>query len=312
MSGMKISQELLGFEVRTRGKRWRLFLGKQMRQLLPAFRLNRHLAWLFGRSIKVSVMGRTLYLDLRDEAVSSSLYSEGIWEPEETAFVEKTLRPGMVFVDIGAHIGYFALMASGIVGNSGKVFAFEPDPGNFSLLERNVNTNHCQNVVVEQKAVTASSDKLLLYRSPNNWGDHRAYKPQYETGRDGRERRSAISVQATSLDAYFEQNPTRIDFVKMDIQGSEYAAFAGMHRVLEQNPDIVVLTEFWPKGLREAGVRPEVFLDAARESGFGFYRLDRAGPCEVSVAGVLEQVSGGAYTSLIFSRKKLFGWETRK
>ena len=309
---MKISQELLGFEVRTRGRRWRLFLGKLMRQLLPEFRLNRHLAFLLGRSVNVSIMGKTLNLDLRDEWVSSTLYAEGSWEPDETLFIQKTLRQGMVFVDVGAHIGYYTLIASEIVGNAGKVFAFEPDPRNFALLQRNVSANHCQNVVMEQKAVTASSGKLLLYRSGRNFGDHRIYEPPGEIADERGKRRSAVCVDAISLDAYFERNPMRIDFLKMDIQGSEYAAFAGMQSVLQQNFDIIVLSEFWPTGLRQAGAPPEAFLDAARACGFGLYRLDQAGPCEVSITDVLQRLSGDAYTSLIFSRQKPSRWDTQE
>src|ERR1700683_4764640 len=111
-----MSPRVFRFELLTRGRRWRTFLGNFVRRGSPDFRLHRLLATCFGRSIKVSIMGKTIYMDLRDEAVSSALHDRGVWEPDETLFVENTLREGMVFVDIGAHIGYYTLIASAIVG----------------------------------------------------------------------------------------------------------------------------------------------------------------------------------------------------
>ena len=305
MRKMNISQELLALEVHTRGKHWRLFVGRCVRRLFPGFRLNRRLASLIGRSVKVSVMGKMLDLDLRDEAVSSAIYVEGVWEPCETSFVEKILRPGMVFVDVGAHVGYYTLLASGIVGSGGRVYAFEPDPGNLAFLRRNVRNNQCQNVVVEHKAVTASSGQLLLYQSANNFGDHRIYEPTDEPAKPREKRRSIVSVDAVSLDAYFERNPRRIDFLKMDIQGAEYSAFVGMRGVLRRNPEIIVLSEFWPSGLSQAGVPPELFLSEAQRCGFGLYRLDQNGPHQASIAEIMQSVSSGAYASLVFSRERL-------
>ena len=61
-------------------------------------------------------------------------------------------------------------------------------------------------------------------------------------------KRSAVAVEAISLYDYFAANPTGIDFLKMDIQGSEYDAFIGMRRTLQQNSGVTILTEFWPTG----------------------------------------------------------------
>ena len=98
-----------------------MFLGRAVRQALPGFRLQVQLASLFGRSVKISVKGKMLHMDLRDGAVSSAMFTEGIWEPEETKFLEKNLRPGMVFVDIGAHIGYYTVLASSLVGSTESI-----------------------------------------------------------------------------------------------------------------------------------------------------------------------------------------------
>jgi FkbM family methyltransferase len=275
-----------------------------MRQALPRFRLQTRLASMLGRSVKVSVMGKTFNMDLRDGAVSSTLFAEGIWEPEETAFLEKILRPGMVFVDIGANIGYYTVMASGLVGSTGKVFAFEPDPRNFALLERNIAENHCENVFIDQKAVAASTRRVFLYRSEGNYGDHRTYNPSDDALRQHKSKRSAVAVEALSLDDYFAEHPTGIDVLKMDIQGSEYDAFIGMRRTLQRNSDVTILTEFWPTGLKQAGATPDLFLDEVRACGFQIYRLEQGRIQEVSSNEILNRLSGNDYMSLVLSRSK--------
>ena len=281
-----------------------MFLGRLMRQALPGFHLRARLASMFGRSVKVSVLGKTFHMDLRDEAVSSTIFADGIWEPEETEFLEKILRPGMVFIDIGAHIGYYTVIAAGFVGSTGKVFAFEPDPGNFALLQKNVAENHCQNVLIGQKAIVASTQRVFLYRSEGNHGDHRTYDPHDEVVRQPRTRRHAVAVEALSLDDYLASHPTGVDVVKMDIQGSEYDAFMGMRRTLQQNYDVTILTEFWPTGMKQAGVMPTLFLEKVRASGFRIYRLERGQVQEVSDGDILNSLSGDDYMSLVLSRSK--------
>jgi FkbM family methyltransferase len=300
---MNIFQKILKLELYTQGMRWRMFLGRIVRQLLPHFRLRPHLASLFGRSVRVSVLGKTFNMDLRDDAMSSTLFADGIWEPEETFFVGKTLQPGMAFVDVGANIGYYTVIASGIVGSAGKVFAFEPDPKNFALLQKNIDANGCENVIAIQKAVTASVQSIFLYRSNNNFGDHRVYEPQGEflAGKV----RSAIAIESVSLDQYFDRNRTRIDLLKMDIQGSEYEAFVGMQELLERNSDIMILTEFWPKGLAQAGASPQVYLDEVRKCGFEIFRLDATGSRKVSDRDILGHLSEDGYMNLVFSRRDL-------
>lgn len=305
LSEPTIFQRILRFEVNTRGRDWRIFLGRLLRKALPGFRLQLRLASLFGRSVKVSVMGNTLNMDLRDGALSSTIFAEGVWEPEETSFLQRTLRPGMVFVDVGANIGYYTVIAAGLVGSAGKVFAFEPDPRNFTLLQKNVAENRCQNVITDQKAIAASTHRLFLHRSSANFGDHRTYEPRVEPAQAHGSKRSAVPVEALSLDDYFAGNPTDIDFLKMDIQGSEYDALIGMRRTLRRNSDVTVLTEFWPTGLKQAGVAPHVFLDEVRACGFKIYRLEQGETQEASDADILNRLSDDDYMSLVLSRRKL-------
>src|SRR5664279_1756690 len=141
-------------EMSLRGNKTREFVGRQLRKAWPSFRLSRLLLRSGGNEQQIQVFGKRMYVDLRDSAVSTNLFVNHVWEPEETNVILGLLHEGDVFVDVGANIGYFTLLASHAVGRTGKVFAFEPGPGNVRLLRKNVEANQCGNVWVEEKAVT--------------------------------------------------------------------------------------------------------------------------------------------------------------
>ena len=109
------------------------------------------------RIISITCQGNKMYVDGRDKNIVPDLLSKGAYEPFETELFKKNLEKGEVVLDIGAHIGYYTLIAAKIVGNEGKVFAFEPAPDNYALLEKNVNANGYKNVILEQKAASIST-----------------------------------------------------------------------------------------------------------------------------------------------------------
>jgi FkbM family methyltransferase len=184
-----------------------------------------------------------MYLPASCQAVTPKLRVARTWEPASTQWVLESLRSGATFVDVGAHAGYFALLAAWCVGPSGHVYAFEPDPVNCDILRRNVELNGFHNVVVEQLAVAGASGRRSLYRSPKNTGDHRLAP---EAGRE------AVEVEAVALDAYWRSRGP-VDFVKIDTQGAEAEVVSGARRLLASSPQARVLLEFWPYGLERAG-----------------------------------------------------------
>jgi FkbM family methyltransferase len=162
----------------------------------------------------------------------------------ERQLLKKILFRGAVTVDVGANIGIYSEFLSRCVGPTGLVHSFEPSPENFRLLS--TATRHLSNVRLTQAAVGERSGKCKLYISDKLNVDHRAYKA------DGDSRR-AIPAEMVALDDYFEPGQ-RVDLIKMDIQGYELHALRGAQRVLQENPDINLLLEFWPAGLAQAGV----------------------------------------------------------
>jgi len=208
-----------------------------------------------------------MYLDEKD---TLGLSLGRAHEPHIIELIKKQIAEGDVVIDLGANIGYFTLIFSKLVGPRGKVFAFEPDPTNFSILKENVSLNKCLNVTLIQKAVSKYSHKGTIYLNDENRGDHRIF----DSG-DNREKIDGIEI--TSLDDYFDTSKIKIDFIKMDIQGSEILALKGMEKILEENKNIKILAEFWPNGFKKAKTDPKEFFEILEKYDFCFYENKESG-----------------------------------
>jgi FkbM family methyltransferase len=201
-----------------------------------------------------------LWLDPRDEGIAMFLITEGVFEPEETKLIASTLKPGMVFVDIGANLGYFTTLAASVVGPTGSVIAFEPEPGNFQRLQANIAENAFKNVEPRQCALSDSPGNLTLYCDPINWGNPSLVKANVPPGT------SSVEVPVSTLDAQLAEQE-RVDFIKMDVQGFEARVLDGARAMLARHRP-TILTEFWPDGLRNAGSNPEHHLADMQALGY--------------------------------------------
>lgn len=212
-----------------------------------------------------NILGHRMYLDAAD---SLQLSINGVYEKFEGDFLMGLIKDGDVIVDVGANIGYYTLQFARKVGPKGHVFAFEPDPENFATLSKNIKLNGYQNVTLVQKAVSDKTQKLKLYYSEDHKGDHRTYASE--------DNRRSFEIEAISLDDYFATNPTSINLIKMDIQGFEYYALKGMVSVFANHPNLILASEFWPYGLKQAGADPKALLELLISSGFKVSELSEA------------------------------------
>ena len=191
--------------------------------------------------------GLKMYLDPRDRVITTKIIAEGIWEADQTDLFLRIVKPGDVVVDAGANVGYYTLLASRLVGDEGKVYAFEPEPECFALLQKNVRLNGLTNVVLEQKALSNRKGVIKLYIAELNQGDHRIYQPEGES-------RPSVEIEAVRLDEYFKGRGRRIDVLKMDTQGAEGLILEGLTGLLEgQSDGPAIFMEFWPNALQKMG-----------------------------------------------------------
>lgn len=197
----------------------------------------------------------------------------GLYEKETVALCRRVIKPGMRVLDVGAHAGYFTRLYSKLVGPNGSVLAFEPDPENYALLERN--TAHLKNVRRFPVAVSNQVGTVDFFETDNNTGCHSLIPASF--------RPNKISVTATTLDAMMDAGELpKVDFVKIDIEGAEPIAFDGMHRLIAANPDISLVVEFCPDNLRESHVDPGGFIETLRGLGLHIYAIKDEGLKEIT------------------------------
>lgn len=214
----------------------------------------------------VVVDGNRMILDKGDSMRLSIL---GIYEPLAVKHFQERIKPGDIVLDIGAHIGYYTLMAAKRVGNKGKVYAFEPNKDNLGLLNKNISINKYKNVVPVEKAVAKSSKKSKLFLNSLSSGMHSLVKLGY-TGT------SSTVVDTVSLDDFFGKNPPRVSVIKMDIEGGEYDAFEGMTLLLQRSKHLTLFTEFSPFSIKKAKKSPRGFLNLLGNYGFKLYSIDES------------------------------------
>lgn len=198
----------------------------------------------------------------------------GSYEPETYRLFKEIIKPGMIVVDIGAHIGYFTRLFSRLTGKTGTVLAFEADPTNFTLLRQN--TRGCMNVRAEQIALTDRVGIIDFYHYDDKSGAHSTL-PNVPLSFEKRK----LTVASTTLDLWIEKNRIpRVDVIKMDIEGGEGAALKGMMRALKST--CVLVTEFAPAWIEASGSTPLLFLQSIEKHGFEISAITQNGLVNLS------------------------------
>ncbi|MEH6569761.1 MAG: FkbM family methyltransferase [Halioglobus sp.] len=191
----------------------------------------------------------------QDKFVSRQIREQGIWEPYETSLVLQLLHPGSVFVDVGANLGYFSVVAASLVGDAGKVVAFEPDPANFELLRASSDLNHFgSRIQAVQAGLSDRASDGRLYLSQDNMGDHQIYAGEGD--------RESLPIELLNGTDFLIPLTPQIDLLKVDTQGSEYQVMTGLMPLLKEQaiaPRIII--ELTPFSLRESGASGRMLIE---------------------------------------------------
>jgi FkbM family methyltransferase len=217
------------------------------------------------RETLINVQDFKMFVDPSDKGVAQYLMIYGVFGEYETETARNLIKQGMTVADVGANIGYFTIIFSRLVGPSGKVYAFEPDPRNYELLCKNIRLNNLSNVILIPQALSDKKGKIKLFLDKSNLGNMSLAAANISDAAGSTE------VEAAVMDDYFGDK--KIDFIKIDVQGAEGLALAGAQNILKNgNPKI--LMEFWPFGLKNLGTEPRNFLDNLKRLGFQFSILN--------------------------------------
>lgn len=179
------------------------------------------------------------------------------YEASTVALLRRLLRPGMTVVDVGAHVGYYTRLFSRLVGATGAVYAFEPHPRNFSLLEHN--TKRLTNVVRISLALSDREGETRLFESAQATGGHSLLASRGPYTRE-------IAVRTTSLDEWVGERD--IDLIKLDVEGAELEVLRGARKMIGRARRLALIVEFYPRAQAARGMDPRTLLDELRALGF--------------------------------------------
>jgi FkbM family methyltransferase len=173
-----------------------------------------------------------------DQSIPFKISREHVYEPQLSALFRQYLRPGDTFIDVGANIGYFTLLAASCVGPTGHVHSFEPNPETFQALQQNITLNHFQQVALNDVAVSNTAGPIQL------WVGKEIDSGLVSMRQTTNLLTHTITGQAITLDAYLTDHAVgKIRAMKLDIEGAEWLALQGGRRTLESDnkPEIIAL-----------------------------------------------------------------------
>jgi FkbM family methyltransferase len=212
--------------------------------------------------------GCRIRCDLRDH-IQRHQWFFGAYEPVDSFLLARLMRPGMTFIDAGANIGQYTLLAATAVGATGTVHAFEPIPKNFERLQQAVAANGLTNVRANRAALWNETAQLrfdLPGDAKDNAGTYGVVL--------GADRGAAIEAPALRLDDYLASaGVSRVDMIKMDVEGAEPFALEGARATLERDRPMILMEVNRASFLGESGESCARMGDLLRAIGYRIWRV---------------------------------------
>jgi FkbM family methyltransferase len=244
---------------------------KTIRPIAPLHGLVRSVAWK-GGDLAVAALSRLRRFELpHDRLLPTYKLSMllGTYEPETVRLFKRTILPGMVVIDIGAHVGFYTRLFARLAGPQGRVFAFEPHPANFELLTKNIRRKNFGNVTLVPKAVGDRDGEAAFYDTGLSMG-HSLLSVKPHSGQ--------FSVKTTSLDTFARETNLRdADLIKIDVEGGELEVLQGMKILAEQSAGLTVVLEFKPEIQSWRRSHSGELLDTLGSMGFEVSAIGKQG-----------------------------------
>lgn len=230
-----------------------------------------HLEWRFHPFTAKTLFGSKMSGNSLD-LVARYVYYFGVWEPNITNWLSGRLRPGDTFIDVGANIGYFSLLASRLVGDTGRVVAIEASPEIYRVLENNISQNGLRNVRSVHAAVWNKVDVLKFYSLPECATGNSTTKESWAAKRH---LDRVCEVPASVLPTILRPEEVRTArLIKIDVEGAEFEVATGMASMLQScRHDLEIILEVTPSALAAAGRTSENLLEIFSNCGFHAYSI---------------------------------------
>jgi len=242
-----------------------------------------------------------MVLDENDSDVSNQIREYGLYEDEklEIQTFEKYIKKGMTVLDLGANVGFYTMLSRSLVRENGRVFAFEPSSRNANLIRASIEENSFTNVKVIEAAVSDEIGVSKLHLSPNLNSGHSLLNLDFKYDKNWEGEKTA-DVKVITIDDYLEKKvgDFKVDFIKMDIEGSEFRAIKGMKRVFDANEHLILISEFWPNGFLKNNKNPKDYLEMLAGLNFTINHIDE-------LQGKVYPVSAKQLIEIANSRKEI-------
>jgi len=267
-------------------------------KLVPNWLRQKYRQWKLKRKLQIAkleakdfyvvkdIQGSKMLLNLNDVGISRELYFTGVHEAESTAQYKKELRPGMTIFELGANIGYYALIGAKAIGDTGRIIAFEPSPINMETFRLNITLNDLNDRIETYQIGVGNTVESMKFNVVNKGNMSSFYKRKD----DGVvEQVETIDVEVTTLDAFIAAHPQKIDYIRMDVEGFEYEIFQGMQNFLksEYAPDGFFI-EIHSTLLNENGHSCREFIENLHAHGYEISVAKWRGKLEFMVHSVDE------------------------
>lgn len=242
-----------------------------------------------------------LWINMRDKYVSISCAMDA-YDPENSALLRKILRPGDTFLDLGANVGWFTLLASSVVGPTGSVHAFEPQPTIADYLERTIALNSLQaGITLHRAGVWHEPGSMVLawhQDSENHAASHLLPAAAEQT--------AGSLVQLLTLDSL---QLARCDVIKMDIEGAEPKAMEGASRLLAKTRPIILSELNAPQLVSVSDATCGSFI--ADMNARGYHCLGSRGDCAGQTIAPTDDLAD-IFTDVLFVPEEKIDWAQRE
>ncbi len=234
---------------------------------------TRYDGWFFGNT---------------NDSIGAMVYYFGTWEPAISEYVARSLRPGDVFIDVGANQGWYTVLASSLIGAAGRIVAIEASSTIFQALQRNCAINRCSSATLVHAGAWSTKGEAPLYPGPNSNMGQTSFCPEQMKHKSA----ATEVVTVKPLDDLVPEELWRdVRLVKIDVEGGEWEVVQGMGRMLATlREGVEFILEVTPRVVWKRGHQAEEILEPFRRQGFNVYRV----PNEYEVDFYLDFIAQGA------------------
>jgi FkbM family methyltransferase len=268
--------------------------------------LKRAANWALLKIIpqRIKIGPAEVCLDPADPVISGAV-TFGVYEKDELRFFQENCIPGMIVVDIGANVGIYTALALRLTSPNGTVISVEPNPHSRAFLEQTIacNLDGPDAQTRNHISACAASDRegdASLHLNAVNKGDNRLYASSLSS--------TEIPIKVRTLDSILGDYGIReVNLVKIDVQGCEPMVIAGGLETIRRSPDILIVSEFWPEGMKAAGQDAMKYLHQLSSLGLELFTLAKGGLSPLATGGFSKLIASlprRQYTNIVAAKGK--------